>query len=163
MVCSILNLANFFFTEYLLTLSSQITCCVVATMKNHVQARLGDLNAGSIIARFQALDHTLWPPIGESRESKTAFIVHGNADVTALWTHYDTRNATAEPLVFRLMLFVYVLSDTHVVNLRALEELSKMATPTFILFRGSKRILIREGDMNTGKTCILHHTIFAYG
>ena len=33
-----------------------------------------------------------------------------------------------------------------------LEELRKMATATFILFRGSKRISIREGDMDTGKT-----------
>ena len=89
MVYSVLNHANFFFTDYLLTLSSQMTCCVVASMNNHLQARLGDLNAGSIIARFQTLDHNLWPLIGELRESKTAFIVHGKADVTALWTHFS--------------------------------------------------------------------------
>ena len=80
MVYSVLNLANLFLHK----------CCVVATMNNHLQARLGDLNAGSIIARFQALDHMLWPPIGESRESKTAFIVHSKAAVTALSTHYQT-------------------------------------------------------------------------
>ena len=49
------------------------------------------------------------------------------------------------------------------VNLCALEELRKMATGTFILFRGSKRISVREGDMNTGKTCMRHHRIFVYG
>ena len=78
-------------------------------MNNHLQARLGDLNAGSIISRFQALDHTLWPPIGESRDSKTAFIVHGKADVTALWTHYETvmerQNASKDDTLHEYRLF----------------------------------------------------------
>ena len=62
----------------------------------------------------------------------------------------ETRNVTAAPLVFRLMLFVYVLSglrwSEHPCSKCAhVRRIEKMATATFILFRGSKRISIREG------------------
>ncbi len=76
----------------------------------------------------------------------------------------EKRNATAAPLVFRFSFDAICLCaerpkvdatmwSEHPRSKFAheLEEFGKMATATFILFRGSKRISIREGDMNTGK------------
>ena len=63
----------------------------VGTMIDHLQERLGDLNGDdSVIARFRALDHNLWREIGETRESKEVFVLHGRDDVTFLHTHYAT-------------------------------------------------------------------------
>ena len=60
-------------------------------MIDHLQERLGDLSGDdSVIARFRALDHNLWPAMGETRESKEAFALHGRDDVTFLHTHYAT-------------------------------------------------------------------------
>ena len=41
-----------------------------------------------MVANFQALDHTLFPALGDSRESKEEFILHGKKEVTALCSHY---------------------------------------------------------------------------
>ncbi len=58
-------------------------------MIDHLQERLGDLSGDdSVIAKFRALDHNLWPSMGDSRESKEAFVLHGRKDVTFLHTHY---------------------------------------------------------------------------
>ena len=79
-------------------------------MIDHLQERLGALSGDdSVIARFRALDHNLWPAMGETRESKEAFVLHnlwpamgetreskeafvlhGREDVTFLHTHYAT-------------------------------------------------------------------------
>ena len=58
-------------------------------MNDQLQERLGVPNAGSLISQFQALDRTLWPPVGDSR-----------AEVTALYEHYaallERQGATKE-------------------------------------------------------------------
>ena len=60
-------------------------------MIDHLQERLGDLNGDdSVIARFRALDHNLWPAMGETRESKEVFVLHDRVDGTFLHTHYAT-------------------------------------------------------------------------
>ena len=41
-----------------------------------------------MVANFQTFDHTLFPALGDSRESKEVFILHGKKQVTALCTHY---------------------------------------------------------------------------
>ena len=60
-------------------------------MIDHLQDRLGDLSGDdSVIARFRALDHNLWPAMGDTRESKEAFVLHGRDDVIFLYNHYAT-------------------------------------------------------------------------
>ncbi len=75
----------------------------------HSVAMTGKFQSIELSSHNMSLDHTLWPPIGESRESKTAFIVHGKADVTALWTHYETvmerQNASKEDTLHEYRLF----------------------------------------------------------
>ena len=82
---------------------------VVGTMNDHLQERLGDLNTGSLISQFQALDHTLWPPVGDSRATKEAFVIHGKAEVTALCDHYaallERQGATKEDTLHEYRLY----------------------------------------------------------
>ena len=40
------------------------------------------------MANFQALDHTLWPKLGDTRDSKEAFVLHGRDMMAALCEHY---------------------------------------------------------------------------
>ena len=54
-------------------------------MIDHLQERLGDLSGDDSV-----IDHNLWPAMGETRESKEAFVLHGRDDVTFLHTHYAT-------------------------------------------------------------------------
>ena len=41
-----------------------------------------------MVANFQALDHTLWPKLGDTRDSKEAFVLHGRDMMAALCEHY---------------------------------------------------------------------------
>ena len=86
-----------------------ITTFVVDVINAHLQERLGDLNAGSVVAKFKALDHTLWPAISDSQQSKEAFVLHGRDDIIALWDHYspvlEQHQATREALLHEFRLY----------------------------------------------------------
>ncbi len=41
------------------------------------------------MSNFQATDHTLWPELEETRESKEVFALHGRGMVSALHDHYS--------------------------------------------------------------------------
>ena len=76
---------------------------LAGTMNDHLQERLEDLCTGSIIAKFQALDPTLWPSYGQTKEMKEAFACHGKQEVMDLWDYYggllETHGATKDDLV----------------------------------------------------------------
>ena len=76
---------------------------LAGTMNDYLQERLGDLCISSIVAKFQALNPTLWPPYGPTRETNEAFASHGEQEVMDLWEHYggllETHGATKDDLI----------------------------------------------------------------
>ncbi|KAM3871389.1 LOW QUALITY PROTEIN: apoptosis-stimulating of p53 protein 1-like [Diretmus argenteus] len=60
-------------------------------LTKHIESRLGDLlSADSIVAKFSALDHHMWPKPGSTDDSKEAFVIHGRADMESLCHHYES-------------------------------------------------------------------------
>ena len=68
-----------------------VTFLFTDTMLEHLDKNLRDLskNSDSVISKCQALDHTLWPKLGDDRESKQKFVVHGKEEMRDLCAHYS--------------------------------------------------------------------------
>ncbi|XP_078810615.1 zinc finger protein 862-like [Oryzias latipes] len=62
---------------------------ITETMIDHLQKRLGDLYSNSVISKFRALDHTLWPELDNDKHSKEAFVLHGRDQIGGLVEHYE--------------------------------------------------------------------------
>ncbi|KAK1907004.1 Zinc finger protein 862 [Dissostichus eleginoides] len=60
-------------------------------LAKHIESRLGDLlSTESIVQKFSALDHNVWPKLDNSDESKEAFVLHGRANIESLCHHYQS-------------------------------------------------------------------------
>ncbi|KAK1898118.1 RNA polymerase I-specific transcription initiation factor rrn3 [Dissostichus eleginoides] len=60
-------------------------------LAKHIESRLGDLlSTERIVQKFSALDHNVWPKLGNSDESKEACVLHGRAHIESLCHHYQS-------------------------------------------------------------------------